>query len=51
MKAVTARHTLLIALGIAVVAAAVLAAYAGTYGFETQAASQSSQPVSMSIPF
>lgn len=51
MKAVTVRHTLLVTLGIAVVAAAVLAAYAGTYGFVTPAASQSPQPVSMSIPF
>lgn len=51
MKAVTARHTLLVTFGIVVVAAAVLAAYAGTYGFEAPAASQSPQPVSMSIPF
>ena len=51
MKTVTARHTLLVTLGLAVIAAAVFAAYAGTYGFGTQAAPQSPQPVSMSIPF
>lgn len=51
MKSVTARHTLMVTLGIAVIAAAVFAAYAGTYGFDDRAAPQSAQPVSMSIPF
>lgn len=50
MKAVTARHTLLITLGIAL-AAAVLLAYAGTYGFDAHAAPQPPQQPSMSVPF
>lgn len=51
MKAVTTRHTLLVTLGIAILAATVLAAYAGTYGFDDRIAPQPPQPVSMSIPF
>jgi hypothetical protein len=51
MKAVTARHTLLVTLGIALVAAAVLLAYAGTYGFDAHAAAQPPQHSSMSVPF
>ena len=51
MKAVTARHTLLVTLGLAVVAAAVLAAYAGTYGFDAHAAPQPQPRSSLSIPF
>jgi hypothetical protein len=52
MKLVTARHTLLVTLGLAVVAAAVLAAYGGTYGFDAHAAAvQPPQQSSMSVPF
>ena len=51
MKAVTTRHTLLITLSIAAVAAAVLGALAGTYGLDAHTAPQPPQQSSMSIPF
>ena len=51
MKAVTTRHTLLVALGIAAVAAAMLGGFAGTYGFDARTAPQPPQQSSMSIPF
>jgi hypothetical protein len=50
MKAVTTRHTLLIALGIAT-AAAVLGVLAGTYGLDAHTTMQPPQQSSMSTPF
>jgi hypothetical protein len=51
MKAVITRHTLLVALGIAAVAAAMLGGFASTYGLDAHTAPPPAQKSPMSIPF